>query len=345
MGSSSWFIAASRVLSGGLFLGDPTIAISVLPVILQAPVPERASGAYGAAIYMACVGLGGLGQSDAAWSLIERADSLGRTSSDIDLVFVQHLELSRAVLHLYGGEPGLALAALAQVSLMASQTENAFTRAATATFSACALAQVGHVAKAEAAAREVRKYSQLTFWLEWSSQYAAMAKLDAGRAAEAIERFREVDAFRDLYLAATVRSALAEALVDMADMDSARREALTVLQRCADLPVAVSSAFATLARIELLGGRPAEGLAYVERGSATVKASTWRGTQRLLLARAEALHALGRPDDARAAIAEARERIERIAGTIEDPELRDSWQTNVVVNARTSALAREWLAP
>ena len=50
------------------------------------------------------------------------------------------------------------------------------------------------------------------------------------------------------------------------------------------------------------------------------------------------------PSDAVAAIAEARERIERIAGTIEDPELRDSWQTNVVVNARTSALAREWSA-
>ncbi len=343
LGSSAWFIAASRVLSGGLFLGDPSIAITVLPVILRAPVPERASGAYGAAIYMACVGLGGLGQAEAAWSLVDRAETLGKRSSDIDLVFVQHLELSRAVLHLYGGEPGLALAALQRVTDLSPQMANAFTRAATATFSACALAQVGHVARAEEAALEVRKFSQLTFWLEWSSQYAAIAKLDAGLTALAIDGFRGVDAFSDLYLAATVRSALAEALVDIHDLEGARREALIVLERCADLPVATSSAFATLARIELLAGRPAEGLAYVDRGTATIKMSTWRGTQKLLLARAEALHALGRTADARAAIGEAQARIERIAGTIEDPELRASWSTRVVINARTSALAREWL--
>jgi hypothetical protein len=61
------------------------------------------------------------------------------------------------------------------------------------------------------------------------------------------------------------------------------------------------------------------------------------------LARAEALHALGRTQDAQSAIRAARERVLSIAATIDDAKVRESYATNVDANARTLKLAREWL--
>jgi hypothetical protein len=62
------------------------------------------------------------------------------------------------------------------------------------------------------------------------------------------------------------------------------------------------------------------------------------------LAHAEALHATGAHDAARHAIAEARDRLLRIADRIAGPAYRKSFLENVPENARTLALARAWLA-
>jgi hypothetical protein len=54
------------------------------------------------------------------------------------------------------------------------------------------------------------------------------------------------------------------------------------------------------------------------------------------------LQALGRTEDARAALGEARERVLRIASTL-DADDRASYLANVDANVRTLALATEWL--
>jgi hypothetical protein len=61
------------------------------------------------------------------------------------------------------------------------------------------------------------------------------------------------------------------------------------------------------------------------------------------LARAEALHAAGALDAARAAIADARARLVAIADTISDPAYRTSFLEGVPENARTLELARAWI--
>jgi eukaryotic-like serine/threonine-protein kinase len=61
------------------------------------------------------------------------------------------------------------------------------------------------------------------------------------------------------------------------------------------------------------------------------------------LVRAEALHATGAQDAARAAITEARSRLLAIAEKIEDPAYRRSFLEDIPVSARTFALARTWL--
>lgn len=58
------------------------------------------------------------------------------------------------------------------------------------------------------------------------------------------------------------------------------------------------------------------------------------------LAHAEALHAAGDLATAQAAIAEARDRLLAVAGTIDDPTYRRGFLEDVPVNARTLALAR-----
>jgi hypothetical protein len=61
------------------------------------------------------------------------------------------------------------------------------------------------------------------------------------------------------------------------------------------------------------------------------------------LAYAEALHATGARDAARAAIAEARTQLYAIADRIADPALRASFLGEVPENATTLALALAWL--
>jgi len=105
------------------------------------------------------------------------------------------------------------------------------------------------------------------------------------------------------------------------------------------------TALAALALVAIQRRQPAEALALAERGLAAASRGSWlREGSILRLVRAEALHALGQRCDARAVVAEARERIERIAATLEDPELRSDYLTNIAANARTLQLAQIWLA-
>jgi hypothetical protein len=69
----------------------------------------------------------------------------------------------------------------------------------------------------------------------------------------------------------------------------------------------------------------------------------WAGSV-LRLARAEALHALGRLDAAKAAIADARERVLATGATLDDDAtLRHSYMAEVDANRRIVALSLEWL--
>ena len=67
------------------------------------------------------------------------------------------------------------------------------------------------------------------------------------------------------------------------------------------------------------------------------------GEALLYLAHAETLDANGRRDDARRVIRAARDRLLERAAMIARPEWRESFLTKVPENARTLALAREWL--
>jgi tetratricopeptide (TPR) repeat protein len=107
---------------------------------------------------------------------------------------------------------------------------------------------------------------------------------------------------------------------------------------------ALAAALGAHSLAELRLGRPDSALSLAERGLETAsRASYPHNHSRLRLARAEALRALGRHAEACMAIAEARDAILRVAATLADPALQDSYLNRVCTNARTLKLAFEWL--
>jgi hypothetical protein len=139
------------------------------------------------------------------------------------------------------------------------------------------------------------------------------------------------------------RWTLGEVLRRAGDLEAADRELAAALAMT--VPLEQPALLATLAQLRLAQGRAAEAAATagdaVARAEALGGYGLFRGGS-LRLTRAEALHATGDREAARAAIAEARARLLAVADTIADPAYRASF-LEVPENARTLALARAWL--
>jgi hypothetical protein len=149
----------------------------------------------------------------------------------------------------------------------------------------------------------------------------------------------------DRLLASVARAALAHAHLQAGDLARAVHEAKATLETASPFPIAQSIALAALALVELRADGGASALAYAERGlELDARAPMpWAGSV-LRLARAEALHALGRLDEAKAAIRDAQERVLATGATLDDDAtLRHSYMAEVDANRRTVSLCLEWL--
>jgi ATP/maltotriose-dependent transcriptional regulator MalT len=112
-------------------------------------------------------------------------------------------------------------------------------------------------------------------------------------------------------------------------------------------PVELSGVLATKAALKLQQGKPDEALAAAEEGLSRQAAMQmhdhfFRGSF-LRLVHVESLAANGRHDEARKAVANARDRLLAIAAKIDDPTYQKSFLENVPENRRTLELARQWL--
>jgi hypothetical protein len=139
---------------------------------------------------------------------------------------------------------------------------------------------------------------------------------------------------------------LADVLVRRGEPAAAEREARAALPRLAVLPLERAAATATLAAALLGQGRAAEALTAAEDAMAQYEARGGFGYRGALarLVHVEALEAAGDHAAACRALAAARDRVIANAGKIGDPELRRSFLEAVPENARTLALAAQWLA-
>jgi eukaryotic-like serine/threonine-protein kinase len=141
------------------------------------------------------------------------------------------------------------------------------------------------------------------------------------------------------------RWALGEVLRRTGDLDGADRELAVALAMA--VPLERPGVLASLAQLRLAQGRAADARTAAEDAFARAEAMGGCGMFRgafLRLTRAEAFHATGAFDAARAAIADARARLLAIADTIDEPAYVASFLDEVPENIRTLALARTWLS-
>ncbi|UQA63976.1 protein kinase [Polyangium aurulentum] len=144
------------------------------------------------------------------------------------------------------------------------------------------------------------------------------------------------------------RWVLAEALRRAGALEQAEHEieaALLMLSRAC--PLDVPGVLASKAALKLQQGKPDEALTAAEQGlarQADLKSPDQflRGGSFLRLVHVESLEANRRHDEARNAVANARDRLLAIAAKIDDPAYRKSFLENVPENRRTIELAREW---
>ena len=342
VGSTLWFRCAASAFMAGAYLGDTRVTTPVLQSIASVEVQPEPSGSYGRAVYSTSVGLWTIGQFTFARSFLKRAEEMGATTTDPDPAFVLHSGNARAFLELAAGEFGNAFASLAGCRSLADRTGDAWGYATAGLYTVLALGQAGSYGRVEVALRDLRAFCdprRLDFFVAW-----ATADSLASRSREALGPLAPLVNHQTPFLAAVARTALARALVTIGDLQGAQREATSVVEKGTAFPSELAAAFGVSGHVALELGQPAEALSLVERGLEAESRTPWPSSGSVLrLVRAEALHALGRAGDARTAIREARERILRIAATLDgDPELRESYLTSIATNARTLDRASEW---
>jgi tetratricopeptide (TPR) repeat protein len=347
VGSVWWFSAASLVFMAGGFLGDPNLTVPALHAIMSVSVQPEPSGPYADAVGSVCTGLSFTGQFELARSFLERAEVLGENVADPDPAFVQGLLMARGFVEITSGQIGRGIVSLSQARTLAHRAGAVLGQVVSARHCAQAFADIGDRERVDAAAREVSLFSECKFHVDWSTFYVAYARVvqSATGAIEAIAILRSLLDRADPLLVSSARMAIALSLATIGDFDGADREASAVLGEAFVPHTTQIGALAILAHVALHRGQPAEALSLAELGLHPPSSGTRLLSVEsfLYVTRAEALHALGRMPDAHAAIREARERIVSIAATLEDPEMRTSYVTNIDSNARTLALAREWL--
>jgi tetratricopeptide (TPR) repeat protein len=141
----------------------------------------------------------------------------------------------------------------------------------------------------------------------------------------------------------SARQYLAHILLLAQDLAGAEAEALRAVEIAETVPSQLASALANLADVRLAMGKKDEALALAQKANETLReVGGGEAEQAVLLTFAEALHAGGKLEEARAQIDAARKHIETRALAIDDAAWRRSFLEEVPENARILQRAREW---
>jgi tetratricopeptide (TPR) repeat protein len=344
-GTAEWFASAGITLQAGTFRGDLTVVASVLEAIIATPDPPEPSVPYGEAVSQAAFSLAVVGQLESARAFLKRAESVGASAPEPDPVFNLRLRLRHAYLDMLEGQLGSALADLPECLRLADRVGDTKSQTHARVFVSLTLGFVGHHERAEAACRELHAFCErrgFRLLFDWSTLNLASIRFHKHRD-EAIASLSGLLDRSDRLLAATARTVLGYLFALEGDLDKATREATRALEGGA-ISIPRTNAFATLALVARRRGQAEDALGFAEQGIENcLRSPSPSGASILYLERAAALYALGRKQDAHAAIREARSRVLRIAATLDDPDLRHSYLTHIGANARTLQLAKEWL--
>jgi tetratricopeptide (TPR) repeat protein len=337
-GSSRWFACVATLLLTGTFLGDGAITLPLVGAVLDPAVEPEPSGPYGVAVYAASLGLAMVGHLDAAEAFLARAEQLTPDAKIADPTFVVAVELTRAALCLARGDVGSSIRELASARAITERTGDESGELLVALHESAAYAEAGDEARCRKASERLgvlgRKLGAASF-ADWGKLSVAQVLLAQGGGRDLVEELSELVTRLDPMFVAFARGMLSQAFFAAGDLDSAEHAARTTCDDASMFPGAQATALGTLARVALRRGDPSTALELVQRGlAAAARVGSPRDVSVLMLARVDALAACRSEEHGRA-LADARARIERIAGSFDDSALRDAYVTRVEVNART----------
>jgi hypothetical protein len=170
----------------------------------------------------------------------------------------------------------------------------------------------------------------------------ALARALSGEAERALADLGALMRDANPFARATAAWARARVLLLLGSIERARDGAVEVLSM--GIPLCSTGARSTLARVELVAGRPAEALAASERCLSEPMRDPFGLSDDAAVVRAEALFALGEKEAARLALTHARADMLRAAATL-DEEDRAAFLGAIESNVRLARLAGEWRLP
>jgi tetratricopeptide (TPR) repeat protein len=333
-------------------LGDFETLVELTETLLDVPSDAPSEAEYVFALSRAAIQLLLGGRQELAEVLLARIDNLAHGPFEGELSVAAQTDMARALRAEFTGDPGVA-------RRLSSHAAAAFERVGDLRM-ACtqrlnvgyASAELGGYRQAEIELREVLDTAErmgLSNVVTAARHNLGMVLARLGNPAQGLTlETLAVEAARahgDPRMEGGSRIYVAKILRVMGDVNGAAHEALTAVRVCATSLPAKAKALATLADARMAQGRGDEALAAAEEAMRILE--TLGGVdgeeECIRLAYAEVLHANGREDTAGAAIAVARSRLLDRASRISDASWRESFLTNVSENARTLALAEEWL--
>ncbi|MGK4000626.1 serine/threonine-protein kinase [Sorangium sp. So ce1024] len=172
----------------------------------------------------------------------------------------------------------------------------------------------------------------------------SLARGESAATSTAAAMVVETRVLSDQYQMGQVQLLFAQALLELGELARAYAQATTALGETQAYPTLQPIAQATLAYILLRKGRAVEALAAAREAFETLERLGGLDEDEAFvhLAWAEALHACGDGDAARAALATARDQLHAEADAIDSPALRRSFLEAVPEHARLLALAEAW---
>ena len=350
-GSSSWCRTAGWVFMAAFFGQEVSLLAPLASRFLgvEPAVSARAAYVWAASVF-ACM-LGGAGQKDSSRVFLERAREVGVGIARGEGAWV-FLRAAEANDHDMFEE--------APWSYMRANAEGQEARRAAGdkrfqiVLGACygkALHELGDRAGAEAEMREnLTLAEQVKEDLPLAFARTYLARLLAGTAPldqldEPLRLAKEVIAAKTMLLTGVAYGALAEIKRRQGDLVGAEEEARVACEAARPFPPYSWDVIALRIRILLDLGRTAEALEIGEEAVQHMEQLGLEGCGELALrlALAEARHAAGQVDAARALLADAIACLKKRLADIPEPAARERYLTNVPTNARLVLLAKEWL--
>jgi eukaryotic-like serine/threonine-protein kinase len=351
VGSSAWYTAVGEAAWVALSLGQPE-RLAVLTDMLAAAWSEKeTTGAAVVATAWTAYRLFLAGLPERAEALHIRIETVApRFSGDpaVTACVVLERNLHERLVGNVGGSRALVEAAI-QSFEQAGDLRNACVARFSLGYTECLLGAYAEAATLLRAALADAERMGLENILAHARHNLGLALGGLGALAEAREaEMRAITTFMaegNRRLEGGSRIYLARILRLTGELEAGEAEARRALELLAGVKPLQAVARGTLADLLLGRERPVEALAEAREAMAVLTSlSKIDDDEEIVrLAYAEALEATGDRMAARAAIAEARERVLAKATRIEEPSRRKTFLENMRENARTLSLARAWL--